>query len=516
MTPKFTIQGKLLTMSALGLVFVCAVGATGYVAATRLSGATTQVVGTGAALMTQMTADQDHDALRADVLAALLAGEKKDEAEEKAVRDELADHSKELRESMKKLETAGLDDDSLQALHKTGPALLAYLDSASKIVGLAFSDHDAAVAQLPAFIADFKTLEREMASMSDKIQHQSEVTREASEAISGAARAAVVAALAVCAAALLLLGWLISRGIVRPIQRAVQIAEQVARGDLRARIEVSGHDETAQLLGALRSMNDKLSDVVGAVRQGSHNIADGTSQIAIGNMDLSQRTELQASNLQQTAASMEEITSTVRNNSETARAAADLAGTMSDSAASGGAAVAQVMGTMAEITQSSRKMGDIIGVIDGIAFQTNILALNAAVEAARAGEHGRGFAVVASEVRALAQRSATAAKEIKTLIETSVEGVERGAAQADAAGTTMDEIVAKVVRVTQLIGEISNATQEQTSGLGQINTAVAQLDQVTQQNAALVEESAAAAESLKKQADRLVEAVAVFQLAGQA
>jgi methyl-accepting chemotaxis protein len=210
---------------------------------------------------------------------------------------------------------------------------------------------------------------------------------------------------------------------------------------------------------------------------------------------------------------MEEITSTVRNNSETARAAAELAGTMSESAASGGAAVAQVVSTMSEITQSSRKMGDIIGVIDGIAFQTNILALNAAVEAARAGEHGRGFAVVASEVRTLAQRSAVAAKEIKTLIQASVEGVERGASQADTAGATMDDIVAKVRHVTQLIGEISNATQEQTAGISQVSIAVAQLDQVTQQNAALVEESAAAAESLKNQATQLVEAVAVFQLA---
>jgi methyl-accepting chemotaxis protein len=316
----------------------------------------------------------------------------------------------------------------------------------------------------------------------------------------------------VCGAALMLLGWAISRAIVGPIRRAVQVAEQVARGDLRSNIRISGNDETAQLLAALKSMNDNLARVVGSVREGSLNIADGTSQISAGNLDLSQRTELQASNLQQTAASMEEITSTVRNNSETARAAAALAGTMSDSAATGGAAVAQVVGTMAEITQSSRKMGDIIGVIDGIAFQTNILALNAAVEAARAGEHGRGFAVVAAEVRTLAQRSAVAAKEITTLIQASVEGVERGAAQADAAGATMDDIVAKVRHVTQLIGEISNATQEQTSGIGQVSSAVAQLDQVTQQNAALVEESAAAAESLKKQAEQLVDAVAVFQL----
>ena len=510
---KITIQNKLFALSGLGLLFVCAVGATGYVAATRLTSAAGKIVDTGSALMTQMTADQDHDALRADVLAALLASERKDEAEMKSVREELDTHSKELRDSMKKLEGAGLDAEALESVRHTGPALLAYLASADAIVTLASSDHGAAVAKLPAFLVDFKNLERDMAAMSEKIEHQAHTTRDAGEAISAAAKTTVVAAVIACGAALALLGVLISRGIVQPIQRAVKVAEQVARGDLRSHIAVSGHDETAQLLAALHAMNDNLCRVVGSVRQGSDNIADGTSQISAGNLDLSQRTELQASNLQQTAASMEQITSTVRNNADTARAAADLAGTMSDSAASGGAAVAQVVSTMSEITQSSRKMGDIIGVIDGIAFQTNILALNAAVEAARAGEHGRGFAVVAAEVRTLAQRSAVAAREITTLIQASVEGVERGAAQADTAGATMDEIVAKVRQVTQLIGEISNATQEQTSGITQVSTAVAQLDQVTQQNAALVEESAAAAESLKRQAAQLVEAVAVFQLA---
>ncbi|MFL6698429.1 MAG: methyl-accepting chemotaxis protein [Vitreoscilla sp.] len=509
---KFTIQKKLFALSGVGLLFVCAVGATGYVAATRLSGSASQIVDTGTALMTQMTADQDHDALRADVLAALLASEKKDESEQKRVREEVDIHSKELRESIKKLESAGLGAEALESVRHTGPALLAYLASANDIVTLAASDHDAAVAKLPNFLVDFKNLERDMAAMSEKIEQQARNTRDAGDSISATARAMVVGAVAVCGAALVLLGLWISRSIVGPIRRAVQVAEQVARGDLRAQVRVDGHDETAQLLAALRMMNENLAQVVGSVREGSNTIAEGTRHISAGNLDLSQRTELQASNLQQTAASMEEITSTVRNNSETARAAAELAGTMSDVAARGGTAVAQVVGTMAQITQSSRKMGDIIGVIDGIAFQTNILALNAAVEAARAGEHGRGFAVVAAEVRTLAQRSAVAAKEIKTLIQASVEGIERGAEQADTAGATMDEIVDKVRQVTQLIGEISNATQEQTAGIGQVGSAIAQLDQVTQQNAALVEESAAAAESLKHQAGRLVEAVAVFQL----
>jgi methyl-accepting chemotaxis protein len=275
---------------------------------------------------------------------------------------------------------------------------------------------------------------------------------------------------------------------------------------------VQGHGETAQLLTALKRMNDSLVSVVGTVRSSSDSIATGSSQISIGNQDLSQRTEEQASNLQQTAASMEELSATVRTNADTTRQAAQLADTASGAAAQGGVAVGQVVTTMAEITKASRKINDIIGVIDGIAFQTNILALNAAVEAARAGEQGRGFAVVATEVRTLAQRSAVAAKEIKALIQTSVEQVEIGSRQASDAGHTMDDIVAQVKRVTQLIGEISTATHEQTEGIGQVSDAVTQLDQVTQQNAALVEEAAAAAESLNAQAGQLVASVAVFHL----
>jgi len=512
MSFQFTIRRKLLALSALGLVFVGAVGATGYVAATRLAHASGQIVDIGSALMTQMTADQAHDALRADVLAALLAGEKKDEAAEKDVRTELADHSKDLRDAMQTLSHAALGAASRAAVDHTGPAMLAYLDSASAIVALAFSDHDAATARLPDFLAAFKRLETDMAAMSEKIDADARATRDASEALAAGARATVVAAVASSAAVLLLLGVLVGRSIVRPILRAVEIAEQVATGDLRARIEGGTGDETAQLLGALRRMNEQLAHVVATVRTGSDSIAGGSAQISLGNHDLSQRTELQASNLQETAASMEEITSTVRNNSDTARRAAELAAAMSDTAAEGGAVVSRVVGTMGEISEASRRMGDIIGVIDGIAFQTNILALNAAVEAARAGENGRGFAVVATEVRTLAQRSAAAAREIKTLIQASVERVELGASQADGAGATMEEIVRKAREVAQLIGEISVATQEQTAGIGQVGTAISQLDHVTQQNAALVEESAAAAESLKDQAAQLVEAVAVFRV----
>jgi methyl-accepting chemotaxis protein len=323
-------------------------------------------------------------------------------------------------------------------------------------------------------------------------------------------------ALAACVAAALALGiaaaLLITRSITRPIQRAVELATTVAAGDLRSRIEVTGRDETAELLRALSKMNDNLARIVGQVRAGSDSIATGSSQIATGNADLSQRTEEQASNLQQTAASMEQLSGTVKQSAHTAGEANQLASSASAAAVKGGEMVGHVVATMQDIAAASKKISDIIGVIDGIAFQTNILALNAAVEAARAGEQGRGFAVVASEVRSLAGRSADAAKEIKSLITASVEKVEIGARQVHDAGESMTAIVSQVRHVSQLISDISGASTEQSSGIVQIGEAVTQLDQVTQQNAALVEESAAAADSLTQQAAKLTHLVSVFKI----
>ena len=311
-----------------------------------------------------------------------------------------------------------------------------------------------------------------------------------------------------------LVGFALARSIVRPLGQAVNIAEAVARGDLTSDIDAARRDETGRLLAALKTMNTNLAGIVGAVRDSSESIATGSREIAVGNTDLSQRTEEQASNLQQTAASMEQLNGTVRQSAETAREASRLAESASAAAVESGEVVSRFVGTMSDITASSKRIADIISVIDGIAFQTNILALNAAVEAARAGEQGRGFAVVASEVRSLAHRSADAAKEIKQLISESVEKVENGSAMVTEAGKTMDSLVGQVQRVSSMIKEISAASEEQTGGISQVNDAVVQLDQVTQQNAALVEESAAAAESLKHQASRLVESVAVFRLLG--
>ncbi|GGE63053.1 methyl-accepting chemotaxis protein [Massilia psychrophila] len=307
--------------------------------------------------------------------------------------------------------------------------------------------------------------------------------------------------------------WLLTIGITRPIRQAVELAETVAGGDLTRTIVATSNDETGALLRALANMNNSLVGIVTEVRTGTDSITTASNEISAGNHDLSARTEQQASSLEETAASMEELTSTVKQNADNARQANQLSQTASDVAIQGGAVVGQVIVTMGSINESSRKIVDIIGVIDGIAFQTNILALNAAVEAARAGEQGRGFAVVASEVRTLAQRSAAAAKEIKTLIGNSVDQVDAGAKLVDQAGATMEQVVASIRRVTDIMGEITIASAEQTDGIEQVNQAIAEMDQVTQQNAALVEESAAAAESMQQQAGRLAQVVSVFKLA---
>ncbi|MBX3634115.1 MAG: MCP four helix bundle domain-containing protein [Rubrivivax sp.] len=328
-------------------------------------------------------------------------------------------------------------------------------------------------------------------------------------------RGLLLAACALAVAAALVLAWTISRGIVRALgaepHELGAVAARVAEGDLGP-VPGAASAPAGSVLASLGAMQASLARIVGQVRAASDSIATGSTQIATGNADLSQRTEEQASNLQQTAASMEQMNSAVRSSADSARQAAQLAGSASAVAAQGGEVMGTVVATMGDIAASARRIADIIGVIDGIAFQTNILALNAAVEAARAGEQGRGFAVVASEVRALAQRSAGAAREIKGLIGDSVEKVDTGSRLVSDAGATMNDIVVQVRRVADLIGEVSAAAVEQTAGIGQVSSAVGQLDQVTQSNAALVEESAAAADSLKHQAARLTELVGVFRL----
>ncbi len=400
------------------------------------------------------------------------------------------------------------------ALDKAAIALLATKAPIEKAIDLSMSDDIPGAAQAmrddvrPAQFVQIKALD-------DVIDAIKLASKQRNDQADVAYRSAVGLIVGLSITALIagaLIAWRIQLSITRPLTQAVEVAQAVAEGDLTRDIRVQSHDEVGRLLQALKTVNTDLGRTMRQVQQAAETMQTASVEIAVGNNDLSRRTELQASSLQQTAASMEQLNSTVKNNADTARSAAQMAHSASAAAAKGGKVVTQVVSTMQEITDSSKRIADIIGTIDGIAFQTNILALNAAVEAARAGEQGRGFAVVAGEVRALAQRSAQAAKEIKTLISASVESVQSGSRLVSDAGATMADIVGQAQRVTDLIGEISSATQEQTSGIGQVNQAVVQLDEVTQQNAALVEQSAAAAESLKQQAGGLVEAVSVFRL----
>ncbi|MFJ9451960.1 methyl-accepting chemotaxis protein [Herbaspirillum sp. NPDC101397] len=322
----------------------------------------------------------------------------------------------------------------------------------------------------------------------------------------------ILACSALTVLASLCLGFVLTRSIVRPLGEAVRMAQRVAAGDLGGGVEVKSRDETGQLMDALKHMNDNLHKIVSEVRTGTDTITTASGEIASGNLDLSARTEQQAGSIEETASAIEQMTSTIKQNADNAHQANQLAVSASGIAMQGGEVMAQVVSTMNDIDTSSRKIVDIIGVIDGIAFQTNILALNAAVEAARAGEQGRGFAVVASEVRSLAQRSAAAAKEIKLLIDDSVARVDDGSKLVGKAGATMEEVVASVRRVTNIVAEISAASMEQRTGIEEINRAITQMDGVTQQNAALVEQAAAAAQSMQEQAERLSQAVSIFKL----
>ena len=363
---------------------------------------------------------------------------------------------------------------------------------------------------LPSSQVYLAAIEKLAAMQSDRIQS---LTLE----IDGLFRAArimmiVLGSIAVLVGVALAVG--ITRSIIAPLHKAVDVAGRVARGQLDSQIEVRSGDETGQLMRALKEMNDNLVGIVSRVRMGTDTIATASSEIAQGNLDLSNRTEQQASSLEETASAMEELTSTVKQNADNARQANQLAVSASEVAVQGGAVVSQVVSTMGSINDSSRKIVDIIAVIDSIAFQTNILALNAAVEAARAGEQGRGFAVVASEVRSLAQRSAGAAKEIKELIGNSVDKVDAGSKLVEQAGATMEEVVASVRRVTDIVAEISSASQEQSDGIEQVNQAISLMDEATQQNAALVEQAAAAARQMQEQAAGLSETVSVFRLRG--
>jgi methyl-accepting chemotaxis protein len=414
----------------------------------------------------------------------------------------------------KDLEQAIATDQGKTLLAEIGARRKAYLDVRVQVTGLVKQgDHagaqkllgDGMLPAATAYLAAMRSLEKYQDELAE--QHLGQVH---SALVSTQVTLGVILLVALGVGAAM--AWSITRSVTRPLRQAVAAAEVIASGDLSESVGSTARDEAGDMLRALGNMQNSLRTLVGQVRSSTESITTASSEIAVGGQDLSTRTEQTASNLQQAASSMEQLTGTVKQSADSARQANQLAASAAEVAARGGSVVSQVVSTMDQINTSSKKIADIIGVIDGIAFQTNILALNAAVEAARAGEQGRGFAVVAGEVRNLAQRSAEAAKEIKGLIGTSVDKVESGSKLVADAGATMNEIVASVQRVTDIIGEITAAAAEQSDGIGQVNTAVTQLDQMTQQNAALVEESAAAAESLKDQAARLAQLVGTFKL----
>ena len=509
---RLMIRQRMLALTLAGLGFVILIGAVAYLAIQRMDASTAALTRTNAALRSHMEADMMHDALRGDVLRAMLASTKGDAKEQADIRKDFDEHVADFRKQIDELQKMALSPEITTAIGRAQTGLNGYISSASEIVGMAFKDAAGAESRLPAFGKAFSALEDEMAKLSDLIEAESKATQEQSQATAASARWTLIGTAAVATVLLLIVSVSVGRSITGPLEAAVRVTQSVSEGDLSQHIEPGGRDETGQLLSALGRMNTDLGGIVSQVRSSADSITTGSTEIAAGSLNLSQRTEEQASSLQETAAAMDELTATVKNNADTARRAAQMADSVATAATRGGEAVGQVVQTMAGISASSNKIADIIGVIDGIAFQTNILALNAAVEAARAGEQGRGFAVVAGEVRSLAQRSAQAAREIKSLIGDSVGKVEAGSSQVAAAGATMEALVAEVGKVSQLIREIDSASHEKSQGISSVGQAVQQLDRMTQQNAALVEESAAAAESLQNQAETLAKAVAQFKL----
>jgi methyl-accepting chemotaxis protein len=509
---------KILVAPTVAIAFLLALGAVSYAMLTRQNAALEELArGRMAAFQVAADASQEISEVHSNVyrLISWIANLKEEQI--KTVNVEQRRKLDAVTKSLTDLSTGNsLTAAEGRLVTEVLPKIVKYRKLMDDAIDISSIDVGTGAMSMQAADIQFQGIVKEMDQL---VTLEKTLAQESYDTASAAFRAALgwlALIVAGAVAAAIAIALFMSRAIVRPLHVAIGAADRIAGGDLTGDIQVQTSDETGQLLQALATMLQNLRELVGQVSGGAHTVADTSAQIAQGNLDLSQRTEEQASTLEETASSMEELTSTVTQNADNARQASQLAVNASEVARKGGAVVGQVVSTMTGISDSSKKIADIIGVIDGIAFQTNILALNAAVEAARAGEQGRGFAVVAAEVRSLAQRSAAAAKEIKELIGDSVGKVDAGTKLVDAAGKTMQEIVGSVKQVSDLIAEIAAASQEQSTGIGQVNTAITQMDQVVQQNASLVEEATAATESMKDQARSLLQTVAKFNLGGGA
>jgi methyl-accepting chemotaxis protein len=499
------LRTQILLLGCAGALSAALAGGVGLFGTQRVSVAVNHAIESASALQASQRADMMHDAIRGDGQLALIGALEHDPSRIDAAAKGLDEHQKVIQEALDQIDKLALGAEASAALQTARPVVERYVASARTVIANAGRDIDAARQASVPLQQAFEELEVGLGALSELIEADAARAAETATAATALATWVTLGGLLLASLSIMAGALLLARSMTAPMDHAVDVAVQIAQGDLG--------DETRRLLDSLSTMQISFGGIVREVKHNAEEVATASTQIAQGNNDLSQRTEQQASALQQTAATMEQLSATVRNNTDNARQANQLALGASHVASQGGEVVGQVVSTMRGINDSSKKIADIIAVIDGIAFQTNILALNAAVEAARAGEQGRGFAVVASEVRNLAQRSAEAAREIKGLITASVDQVEQGTRLVDSAGQTMDEIVAAIRRVTDIVGEISEASVEQSGGISQVGEAVSHMDHATQQNAALVEQSAAAAQTLQQQAQRLVEAVRVFRVA---
>ena len=513
---SLTIRAKLIMMAVTSMLITIMVGASGYFGLSNVDGAIGEISINSTALRNHLTADMMHDALRADVQSAMVASLSGNKYQFESIENELTNHVKLFKDSLAANEKLQLNSKIKKLLNDTRPKLAVYIEASQAIAQAAKTDSTQAQEMMPAFKASFDALTVEMEALSDEIEKST--AQSQSSGLSDISDSRITIVLITLAAAIFMIigSLVISERISSPIDHAVKIAERISDGKLDNKFKITTRDETGRLLTSLQKMNQSLVEVVTHVKNGSESITNAAAEIVIGSTNLSQRTEEQASSLEETAASMEEMTSTVKQNAASAGKANELANAARGEAESASTVVGNAVDAMDDITKASSRIADIISTIDGIAFQTNLLALNAAVEAARAGEQGRGFAVVAAEVRSLAQRSADAAKEIKVLIEDSVIKVKDGADLVNRSGDTLISIISSISTVADIVDEINVASQEQSAGIDQVNNAVAQMDDMTQQNAALVEEAAAASRSMQEQAGSLLKMIKFFKLTAAA